>query len=55
MPTAREPNGSVRLPGAVGGSLSGFDVWHPGMTHNGSGTPWGCLGDELSAVVPAST
>jgi hypothetical protein len=35
--------------------LSGFDVRHPGMTQNGSGAYKGCLGDELSAVVPAST
>jgi hypothetical protein len=27
----------------------------PGMTHNGSGAHPGCLGDELSVVVPAST
>ena len=39
--------------GAVhGGSLSGFDVRHRGMTHNGSGAHRGCLGDELAAVVP---
>jgi hypothetical protein len=41
--------------GAVLGIASGFDVWHLGMTHNGSGAHVGCLGDELSAVVPAST
>jgi tRNA 2-thiouridine synthesizing protein A len=37
-----------------GGSLSGFGVLHPGMTHNDSGA-LGLPGDELSAVVPAST
>ena len=37
------------------GSLSGFGVRHCGMTHNGSGVHLGCLGDELSVVVPAST
>jgi hypothetical protein len=39
----------------LGGSLPGFGVRHRGMTHNGSGAQQGCLGDELSAVVPAST
>jgi hypothetical protein len=32
------------------GTASGFDVWHPGMTRNGSGARLGCLGYELSAV-----
>ena len=41
--------------GGRGGSLSGFDARHFGMTHNGSGAHQGCLGDELSAAVPAST
>jgi hypothetical protein len=27
--------------GAVLGIASGFDVWHLGMTHNGSGAPCG--------------
>jgi hypothetical protein len=35
--------------GAVLGIASGFDVWHLGMTHNGSGAHPGCLGYELSA------
>jgi hypothetical protein len=32
------------------GIASGFDVWHLGMTHNGSGAHPGCLGYELSAL-----
>jgi hypothetical protein len=36
--------------GAVLGIASGFDVWHLGMTQNGSGAHQGCLGYELSAV-----
>jgi hypothetical protein len=32
------------------GIASGFDVWHLGMTHNGSGAHMGCLGYELSVV-----
>jgi hypothetical protein len=31
------------------GIVSGFDVWHLGMTPNGSGAHQGCLGYELSA------
>jgi hypothetical protein len=41
--------------GGRGGSLPGFDARHFGMTHNGSGAHQGCLGDELSTAVPAST
>ena len=50
-----EPSGSVSLRARSMGIAPGFGVRHPGMTHNGSGAHLGCLGYELSAVVPAST
>lgn len=54
---ALQPDGRIcESPrGGRGGSLPGFDARHFGMTHNGSGAHQGCLGDELSTAVPAST